>query len=129
MKPPGWDDATVVAIAPTPIAGLSQRHIQILRHSLGLDYEGRGRQYRNHYCAGGDDVQSCTELVASGHMEPMHVHPALTGGDPTFRVTDLGKAEAVKGVKPLTRSKQRYLAYLRSNCDMSFGEWLKGGYA
>lgn len=25
-------------------------------------------------------------------------------------------------------SKQRYLAYLRSNCDMSFGEWLKGGF-
>jgi len=75
---------------------MKERHIEILRHSLGLDYEGRGRQYRNHYCAGGDDVQSCTELVASGHMEPMRVHPALSGGDPVFRVTELGKTEAIR---------------------------------
>lgn len=105
---------------------VTQEQLGILRHALGLDHEGRGRQYRNHYCGSNADIEA---LVASGHMAPMRVHPALTGGDPTFRVTELGKAEAVKGVRPLTRSKQRYLAYLRSNCDMSFGEWLKGGYA
>lgn len=107
---------------------MKERHLQILRHSLGLDYEGRGRQYRNHYCAGGKDVEACQELVASGHMAPLRVHTALTGGDPAFCVTELGKAEAIKGVVPLTRGKQRYLTYLRSNCDMSFREWLKGGF-
>jgi len=107
---------------------VSERHLEILRHSLGLDYEGRGRQYRNHYCAGGEDVQSCEALVASGHMVRRHISPELTGGDPLFMVTELGKAEAVKGVKPLTRSKARYERWLSSNCDMSFGEWIKGGF-
>lgn len=108
---------------------VNERHLQILRHSLGLNYEGRGRQYRNHFCAGGDDLQSCEELVASGHMARLRVSAMLTGGDPAFCVTELGKVEAVKGVVRLSRSKQRYMRYLRSNCDMSFGEWLKGGYA
>lgn len=111
-----------------PSVTVSERNLQILRHSLGLDYEGRGRQYRNHFCAGGKDLQSCEELVASGHMVRLHVNALLTGGDPAFGVTEMGKAEAIKGVKPLSRSKRRYLAYVRSNCDMSFGEWLKGGF-
>lgn len=111
-----------------PLATVSERHLQILRHSLGLNYEGRGRQYRNHFCAGGKDVQSCEELVASGHMVRKHITPALTGGDPVFFATELGKAEAVKGVIPLTRSKERYQRWLASDCDIPFGEWLKGGW-
>jgi hypothetical protein len=30
---------------------LDPAHLHILRHSLGLDDEGRGNQYRNYYCA------------------------------------------------------------------------------
>jgi hypothetical protein len=55
--------------------------LHILQHSLGLDHYGNGRQYRNHYVAGGDAVENCRALVAAGYMEEYRPS-ALSGGDP-----------------------------------------------
>lgn len=62
--------------------------LQILQHSLGLDRHGRGRQYRNHFCPGGEDINKCRELVNLGFMTE---RPAseITGGI-LFTVTQKG---------------------------------------
>lgn len=83
--------------------------LHILQHSLGLDKYGQGRQYRNHYVAGGDDVRKCRELVALGHMRE-HPANALTGGGPCFTVTRDGinaVAEHSPAPPKLTRGQQR----------------------
>lgn len=72
---------------------LSELELSILRHSIGLDDSGRGRQYRNHFCAGGDDVAVCRALVSQGLMVEGQAS-ALTGGDPLFHVTAAGIREA-----------------------------------
>jgi hypothetical protein len=66
----------------------------ILRHSLGLDDNGRGRTYRNHFVAGGDDLAKCRALVAEGLMVE-HAGNDMTGRDPWFMVTDDGRAQAI----------------------------------
>jgi hypothetical protein len=75
------------------MTGISAEGLDILRHSLGLDERGRGRMYRNHFCAGGDDAVKCRALVAMGFMVE-HPPTQLTGGDPLFVVTAAGKAVA-----------------------------------
>lgn len=104
---------------------LTPHQLQILQHALGLDQYGQGPPtIRNHFCAGGDDVPDCAELVALGLMRTFR-HSFL----PYFNctVTDLGViAVQEQSPKPpkLTRSQQRYLAYLKANTGFSFGEWL-----
>ncbi len=103
--------------------------LQILRHSLGLASDGGGNQYRNHYCAGGDDVELCRQLVSAGYMEE-HRPSALTGGSILFTVTIKGK-EYLAGLpkpRPLTRARKRYLEYLRSDCGLTFIEYVKRRY-
>jgi hypothetical protein len=104
--------------------------LHILQHSLGLDQYGQGNQYRNHFCAGGKDVERCRELVAMGYMREFS--PSfLTGDAPGFIVTPSGiDAVALHSPKPpkLSRGKRRYRAYLHSECGESFGEWLKNSY-
>lgn len=72
----------------------------------------------------------CRELVSMGYMLE-HAASPLTGGDPMFVVTRLGKRimseESPKPPK-LTRGQRRYRAYLQSESDETFGEWLKNGY-
>lgn len=103
---------------------MKTEQLHILQHSLGVDQYGLGTMYRNHYVGG---EQECRPLVALGFMIE---RPAseLTGGDPLFQVTDAGK-RAVREESPkppkLTRSKQRYLRFLREDSSLKFGEWLK----
>lgn len=68
---------------------MEQQLLHILQHSLGLDKYGQGRQYRNNFVAGGDDVEKCRKLV---DMEYMKEHPAreLSGEGPVFTVTKEG---------------------------------------
>lgn len=47
---------------------MTPTQLQILQHALGVDEFGRGKQYRNHFCAGGADEVICRELVALGYM-------------------------------------------------------------
>lgn len=102
------------------------RQLEVLQHSIGVDQYGQGPMNRNHFCAGGEDVDLCRSLVALGFMVE-RTASELTGGNPLFHVTESGK-QAVRAESPrppkLTRSQQRYRAFLREDCGHSFGEWL-----
>ncbi len=104
---------------------MTKDQLQILQHSLGVDQFGRGKQYRNHFCAGGDDEPICRELVAMGFMETF-----TRSSLPYYncRVTDAGVA-AMYAASPnppkKTRSQARYLEWLDADADLPFGEWLR----
>lgn len=107
---------------------MTPRQLEILQHALGLDKYGRNPHpgyQRNHYCAGGDDVADCAELVTMGYMRSFRRERL-----PYFNcfVTDEGRA-AVRRESPnppkLTRSQKRYLRFLTHDSGLSFGEWLK----
>lgn len=74
---------------------MSPELVTILRHSLGLRRDGSGSRYRNHYVAGGKDLELCRELAGMGLMEERPAN-ALTGWDPVFIVTLDGIAAAEK---------------------------------
>jgi len=109
---------------------MTPAQLHILQHSLGVDQYGRGQQYRNHFCAGGKDRDTCRELVAVGYMTE-HKASDLTGGDPLFTVTQEGRramAEASPKPPKLTPGQVRYRDWLKvSDCfpDWGFGDWLK----
>lgn len=105
---------------------MTEKHLHVLQHALGVDEFGQGPAYRNFFCAGGGDETLCRELIALGFMK----QHATTEWLPYFNcsVTDAGKAAVVdESPKPpkLSRSKQRYLTFLREDCGHSFGEWLR----
>ncbi len=110
---------------------MTKRQLEIVQHSLGADEygstSGRFGGGRNHFCAGGEDVDRCREIVALGFMRE-HPSSELTGGDPLFTVTDAGKT-AMRAESPsppkLTRSQKRYRAFLDADCGYSFGEWMR----
>jgi hypothetical protein len=113
--------------AATKMTTLTRRQLEILQHSLGVDKYGRGKHYRNHFCAGGDDVEVCKSLVDLGFMETF-----TRSYLPYYncRVTDAGvKAMEENSPNPpkLTRSQKRYREWLQvGDCfDGSFGDWLK----
>lgn len=108
---------------------MTEAQLQILQHSLGLDEFGQGSMYRNHFCAGGDDVVICRELISLGYMQ----QHSTTDWLPYFNcsVTEAGKEAARRdSPKPpiLTRSQQRYRAFLRSDSSLRFIEWLRLHY-
>ena len=72
--------------------------LQILQHSLGVDQYGRGRQYRDHFAAGGEDVQICQELIALGYMRQV----ATT--DPVFPVS-MSKPEIIAATNAAMEGK------------------------
>ena len=51
-----------------PERSLTLEQLQILQHSLGLDKYGQGPVFRNHFCAGGSDEETCRSLVEMGYM-------------------------------------------------------------
>ena len=105
---------------------MTPRQLETLQHALGLDQYGQGKMYRNYFCAGGGDVAVCRSLVEMGYMR----HHSTTAVFPDYNcsVTEAGK-QAVRDESPpppkLTRSQQRYRAFLHADCGYSFGEWLK----
>lgn len=104
---------------------LSEQQLEILQHSLGVDQYGRGQQYRNHFCAGGANEDTCRELVVMGYMATFQ-RSYLPYYNCT--VTDSGKAAMLaQSPKPpkLSRSQRRYRAWLRCDNGESFGQWLK----
>jgi hypothetical protein len=106
--------------------------LHILQHSLGLDRNGQGRAYRNHFVTseGSTDWPHCCALVGKGLME-MHEPSELSGGSPWFVVTDAGRSyvdEHKHEAPKLTAGQKRYRDYLRISdiAGISFGQWLKG---
>lgn len=111
---------------------LTNEELHILQHSLGVDKHGQGRQYRNYYCVdpGCDGFNSCMKLVGEGLMRTRGPGSEIVGGMHTFHATPAGiDAVAFQSPAPpkLSRSKRRYRDWLRSDCGLSFGEWLKRG--
>ncbi|MES2958488.1 MAG: hypothetical protein V4792_09880 [Pseudomonadota bacterium] len=103
--------------------------LHILMHSLGLQEDGTGTAYRNHFVTGegSTDWPTCCALVESGLMR-RRAGNELSGGDDVFWVTDSGReyVAANKPVPPkLTRSQKRYSDFLAADSDMRFGEWLR----
>ncbi len=103
--------------------------LHVLQHSLGLDKFGEGRSYRNYFVTGegSTDYPICMALVDLGLMTRTPGNE-ITGRDDFFRVTDDGKswvAEHSPRPPKLTRSQRRYEAWLKADCAMRFGEWLK----
>jgi hypothetical protein len=110
---------------------LSKHQLQILQHSLGCDEFGRSRTDRNHFMTHVDskDGPTCLELVSLGLMS--NTKPVeWCGGMNLFCVTAEGKEQMrLQSPEPppqekLTRSKQRYLDYIRADSGLSFREWL-----
>lgn len=105
---------------------MTEKHLHVLQHALGVDEFGRGEQYRNFFCAGGGDETLCRELIALGFMK----QHATTEWLPYFNcsVTDAGKA-AVLAESPqppkLSRAQQRYRRFIAADTGEKFGEWLK----
>lgn len=107
---------------------IAKNLLHILQHSLGLDRYGQGRQYRNHYCAGPDDVGKCRELVSQSFMKEFPPSE-ISGGDPIFIVTAQGiDAVTLESPPPpkLTRGQKRYREYLEvSDCFDDFKHYLE----
>jgi hypothetical protein len=69
--------------------------VELLQHALGLDPEKpQKKAYRNHFVAGGADVGAWDYFCSLGLAIKTQVHPELTGGDPSYAVTDHGKQVA-----------------------------------
>lgn len=108
---------------------MTSTHLQILQHALGVDEYGRGTQYRDHFAAGGEDVQLCRELIALGYLR--QVATTMVFPDFNCRVTDEGKKAMFReSPKPpkLTAGQLRYRHWLAiSDCfpDWKFGDYLK----
>lgn len=105
---------------------LTHEQLHVLQHSLGVDKYGQGQMYRNHFCAAGDNVATCKELVAMGYM----INHQTTDMVPYYNctVTDAGR-EAVRNESPpapkLTRSQKRYREYLDADSGLTFIEWIR----
>jgi hypothetical protein len=107
---------------------MTLEQLHILQHALGVDKYGLGEQYRNHYCAGDDNIGICKELIALGYMQQHETTKWL----PYFNcsVTEVGKkamgAESPKPPKP-TRSQIRFEEYrsFSDAYDCTFKEWLQ----
>ena len=74
---------------------MNTEQLAILRHSLGLRDDGRGRAYRNHFVTGegSTDYPHCMALVDAGLMT-RRKGSALSGGDDIFIVTEAGRLAA-----------------------------------
>ena len=106
---------------------MTKQQLEILEHALGVNQYGQGPMYRNDYCAGGDDVEVCKELIAMGYM----IQHKTTDWLPYFNcsVTREGKKAVIEeSPKPpkKTRSQLRMEEYRSfSDCyDCTFREFL-----
>src|SRR4051812_5384623 len=79
--------------------------LRILRHSLGLDEFGRGKQYRNGFITGpeSDDFPKCSELCDFGFMKDHGVDERV-GSMHLFNVTPDG-VRAVENAMEVKKAK------------------------
>lgn len=112
---------------------LGKQELEILQHALGCDRYGQGGMYRNHYVVGPgcSDFDACQRLCALGAMTDAGPQ-RMCGEMHLFWVTDKGKA-IMRSESPaapvLTRAQKRYRAFLRADFGLTFGQWLKSGWA
>lgn len=108
---------------------MNPAHLHILQHSIGVDKYGQGPHYRNHFVTGpgGQDFDHCQQLAAKGLMADRGPRESY-GGMHLFIVTQEGK-EAMTYNSPapptISRSKQNYQNFLRSDTGLTFIQWLR----
>jgi hypothetical protein len=116
---------------------LTPEQLHILQHSLGCDKHGRteyrgrdegdgcGVYGRNRYVS--DPRPDLIALVAAGLMEDRGPQ-TMCGGMHWYVVTEAG-VRAMREQSPvpprLTTGQRRYREWLKADCGLSFGEWLK----
>lgn len=82
--------------------------MQVMRHALGVHpyRSGKGRRwkkpYRNHFVAGEDHAVIWDGLVSDG-FATKGGNNAITGGNPVYYVTDVGREHALAGIAFKTR--------------------------
>lgn len=105
---------------------LTDHQLHILRHPIGLDDLGLGREYRSHFATTPDcdDWIDCQFLAQQGLMVSGG-KIAAWGFMETFQVTEEGRRLARVVVPKLSRSQERYQQFLRSDCGEGFGQWLR----
>lgn len=108
---------------------LTSEQLHILQHSLGVNQYGQGSQYRNRFVTGPGttDWSLFSELVALEMMKD-YGPQQIAGGMHCFCVTPKGiDAVALQSPPPpkVSRGKQRYRDYLRSELNMSFIDYLR----
>lgn len=116
------------------MADIDSKALHILQHSLGLNQFGRGKAYRNRFvtgpgCTGFDTCLILAEAGLMVRMTEWENDPLCGGaGASLFMVTEKGREIVMLKSLPepkLTRGQKRYRDYLRSDCGLSFGEWLR----
>jgi len=104
---------------------MTPEQLHILQHSLGLDQYSQGSMYRNRYvCDPNPEICALVNLGWMGDNGSIE----MFGGMHCYYVTDEGKAAMFAATpKPpkISRSRERYLRFLRADSGMNFGEWLK----
>nr|WP_312965789.1 hypothetical protein [Stenotrophomonas indicatrix] len=105
---------------------LPDKQLKILRHALGIGEGGWERSHRNHFVTGegGSDHALCMALVERGLMTRRPGN-AISGGSDIFTVTAAGRTTAVAPPPKQSPSQKRYRAYLVSDTDLSFIDWLR----
>lgn len=108
---------------------ISQKQLEILRHSLGYDLKGFGNNYRNYYASGKDcdGYDLLLDLVNCGLMYSRDCDD-YSKDLIYFYVTEAGK-KIVEDHKPkskkLTAAQKKYQAFLDFDGSMSFIEFCK----
>lgn len=117
---------------------MTPEHLHILQHALGVNEYGQSSHrpnsddfhgcYRNRFITDPTcpDGLQCQQLVELGHMHD-HGPQRIAGGMHCYAVTDSGYT-AMKEASPnppkLSRSKERYRRFLRSDCFDNFRDFL-----
>ncbi|WP_372000950.1 hypothetical protein P7L68_19660 [Tistrella mobilis] len=116
----------------TKLYPLSDHALEILRHTIGHDEHGPREGIRRNYfaaCRGGDrDRSHLVALCLRGLLRRGRCIPKDMGDLVYYHVTKAGR-EYVEAHRiprpPLTRSQQRYRAYLAADTGETFIEWLR----
>ena len=106
--------------------------LEILLHTLGLDYNKSIEPYRNHFVAGPghSDMPIILRLIERGFMEEILKPGFLPEGDKVFAVTAAGIVHALKNrphTPRRTRAQRRYDAFVEIADvypDLTFREFL-----
>jgi hypothetical protein len=110
---------------------ITKNQFNMMKHALGLNY--KETSFRNHYVSSktGKDFDEWQYLVKN--CLAVEMKSSLIGYHfVCFQVTERGR-EIVKiliqKTKPkLTRSQKRYKAYLKSDTEETFIDWLRNPY-
>lgn len=113
---------------------ITKEEKEVLFHTLGFNHTPRVDRNFFGTSKGCSDCIACESLVVKELMVS-NTAPSWSGDDFVFAATNAGRNMAYKidkeyraSLHNLTRSQWRYRAYLKSESDETFIDWLKNGY-